>query len=157
MSYDTFAEYAKTNPDVDFLVCGDFNDTPDSEAVVDVLGATGNRKAVTPRAERPQLFDLLAGKPPEKFGTIMYNNKPLIYDQICVSAGMLDNRGWGCDPDSVRVVTEGLIRPGSTRRQPWRFGNPEPAMKPSERGFSDHFPVTLELTLRPPAVAPKPE
>ena len=147
--YDILMEHVKSNRNTDFLVCGDFNDTPDSETVIKVLGAISDPAKVTPQVQPPYLLNLLGGKPADKFGTISYNGKPLIYDQICVSAGMLDNTGWGCKPDSVKVVTEALIRPGSTRRQPWRFGNPKPEVKDSERGFSDHFPVTVELTVQP--------
>jgi hypothetical protein len=143
---DLLAEKVEADPAADFLVCGDFNDAPDSDAVVQVLHATADR----PAPGQPLLFNLMAGKPADRFGTLWYGSKPLIYDQICVSAGMLDRAGWGCEVDSVRAVTDGLIRPGSTRRQPWRFGNPQPAVADAQRGFSDHFPVTVELTVAPP-------
>lgn len=147
--YDTFAAIARRNPAADVLVCGDFNDTPDAEVVTNVLGAFGDRAKVTRKGERPCLLDLMAGKSAERFGTIWYDGRPLVYDQICVSAGMFDGKGWSCDPDSVRTATDGLLRPGSTRRQPWRFGNPTPAVKDADRGFSDHFPVTVELQVAP--------
>lgn len=150
--YDVYAEKAARNPDVDLLVCGDFNDTPDSRPVTFDLGATGDRSRVTPRTDKPQLLDLMAGKSPAQFGTIWYGGKPLIYDHICVSPGLLDSAGWSCDPDSVRTVTQGLIRPGSTRREPWRFGDPQNAPT-GGRGFSDHFPVTVRLTVAPVAKA----
>ena len=141
---DVFAEKARTNPSADLLVCGDFNDTPDSEPVVRDLGATGGLS---------QLRNLMAGKPPAEYGTLWYGGKPLIYDHIVVSPGLLDAAGWACDPDSVRTVTDGLIRPGVTRREPWRFGDPQTAPT-GGRGFSDHFPVTVRLTVRPPQAAP---
>jgi hypothetical protein len=93
----------------------------------------------------------MAGKSPEQFGTLWYGGHPLIYDHICVAAGLLDTRGWGCDPDSVAVMTEGLIRRGGTRRQPWRFGDPDAKTRPAERGYADHFPVTVRLTVQPAA------
>jgi endonuclease/exonuclease/phosphatase family metal-dependent hydrolase len=152
--YDVFAEKAAKNPSVDFLVCGDFNDTPDSDAMVNDLGTTGDRKRVTPRAERPQLLALLAGKDPAKFGTLWYSGKPLIYDQICVAPGLLDTKGWSCDPDSVRTYRDGLTRPGATRPEPWRFGDPS-NVPTGGRGFSDHFPVTVTLKVAPPRSEPE--
>ncbi len=113
--YDLFAEKAATNPSVDFLVCGDFNETPEANEMVNDLGVTGDRSRVTPRADRPQLLGLLAGKDPAKFGTLWYSGKPLIYDHICVAPGMLDDVGWSCDPDSVRTYRDGLTRPGASR------------------------------------------
>ena len=58
---------------------------------------------------------------------------------------MLDRKGWSVDPDSVATITAGLTRTGATRREPFRFGNPDRAMKSSERGFADHFPVIVKL------------
>jgi hypothetical protein len=110
----------QNDPAADFLVCGDFNTAPDSDPVVNELHMTGNRAEVTPTRSNPHLLGLLSGKPPEQFGTHFYQ-KPLIYDQIGVSAGMLDDKGWGCDPDSVRVPTGEMMRGG--KRRPWRFGD----------------------------------
>lgn len=149
-----FTDLAKKNPNTDFVVCGDFNDTPDSEPVVKGLRAVGDRKQVVPTDNNPFLLDLFAGKPADKFGTIWYNGRPLIYDHICVSAGMLDTNGWSCEPDSVKTYTEGLMR--GTRREPWRFGDPNRAPV-GGRGYSDHFPVTVTLKLQPPAAKVKPE
>ncbi|MFL5342246.1 MAG: endonuclease/exonuclease/phosphatase family protein [Gemmataceae bacterium] len=132
----------KSNPKVDVLVCGDFNDVPESPAVVHHLHAGSDRQQVAAAVDQLVFLDLLAGKEPKQFGTHFYGGKPLIYDHICVSPGMLDNSGWSCDPDSVQTVTDGLIRPGSTKRQPWRFGNHK---DDGNRGYSDHFPVTVKL------------
>lgn len=154
--YDVFAAKAAKDPNVDVLVCGDFNDTPDSPVLANHLGTTGDRTRVTPRAEKPQLLDLFAGKDARQFGTHVYNGRPLIYDHICVSPGLLDGRGWSCDPDSVRTVREGLTRPGATRPEPWRFGSPRNPPT-GGRGYSDHFPVTVKLTVAAPGGAPGPE
>jgi len=132
------------NPKADVLVCGDFNDTPDSDPVVKGLHATGDRAQVKPTDREPRVLDLMAGKNPANFGTIWYGGKPLIYDHICVSPGMLDGEGWGVDPDSVQTYTKGLTR--GTRREPWRFGSPNSAPV-GGRGYSDHFPVTVTLKL----------
>ena len=142
-----YAEYAKqmaADPAGDFLACGDFNTTPDSEPVVGELHMTGTRADVVPTATNPRLFGLLSGKPAAEFGTLFYQ-KPLIYDQIGVSPGMLDGAGWSCDPDSVRVPTDGMTRDRRTRR-PWRFGN-EKDHGPGGRGYADHFPVVVNLNL----------
>jgi endonuclease/exonuclease/phosphatase family metal-dependent hydrolase len=142
--YDVYEKLAAQNPATDVLVCGDFNDNPDSPQVVEGLHATGDRKKVTKTAKGPAFLDLFANKDPQKFGTIWFD-RPQIYDQICVSAGMLDGDGWACDPDSAKTYTDGLIRPGGTRRQPWRFGDPARNLRDADRGYSDHFPVLVTL------------
>ncbi len=149
--YEAFRKANERNIDTDFLVCGDFNDTPDAEPVVKVLGATGDLSKVKPTDKEPLLLDLLAGKDPAKFGTLYYGGKPLIYDHICVSPGMLDAKGWSADPDSVATITAGLTRTGATRREPFRFGSPAKEMRPAERGTSDHFPVVVKLKVAPKA------
>lgn len=143
--YEAFREINKKNIDCDFLVCGDFNDSPDAEPIVKVLGAIGDKTKVKPTDKEPFFLNLMAGKDAAKFGTIWYGGKPLIYDQICVSPGLLDNKGWSADPDSVATISAGLMRTGATRREPFRFGNPAKDMKDTERGFSDHFPVVVKL------------
>lgn len=152
--YETFRELNKKNNDVDVIVCGDFNDTPDAEPVVKGLGAIADKAKVKPTPDEPFFLNLLAGKDPTKFGTLFYNGKPLIYDHICVSPGMLDGKGWSVDADSVRVPTEGLTRAGATRRQPWRFDSPKHEIKDADRGYSDHFPVLVKLKVGPKANEP---
>ena len=143
--YEAFREANKRNVDTDFLVCGDFNDTPDAEPVFKVLGAIGDKTKVKPTDKEPYFLNLMHGKDPAKFGTLWYNGKPLIYDHICASPGMLDGKGWSVEPDSIATISTGLMRAGATRREPFRFGSPAKEMKASERGWADHFPVVVKL------------
>lgn len=138
---------AKTthDPNVDVLVCGDFNDPPDAPAVLERLHATGDRQAVLASGTDPRLLNLMAGKDPTRVGSHYYHGKLLAYDQIVVTRGMLDPAGWSCDPDSVAAVNS-LSRPGSRVRSPWRFGNEKD--NTFERGYSDHFPVTVRLKVQ---------
>ncbi len=145
--YGKANEIFHSNPAADILVCGDFNDEPDDPAVSDRLKANGDFAAVRD-AKELRFFNLMAGKDPRQYGTIYYKSKPSIYDQICVSPGLLDDRGWSCEINSIQTFTDGLIRPGATRRQPWRFGNERNTMA---RGYSDHFPVIVKLRVNPPA------
>ena len=136
---EDFERAMKENPQADYLLCGDFNTTPDSEVVTDQLRMTGNKDDA---AKNMKLFGLLSDKSADKFGTHYYS-KPLIYDQIGVSPGMLDGKGWSCDPESIQVPTDGLIRDKARVRRPWRFGDKDE--NPQGRGYSDHFPVVVKL------------
>jgi endonuclease/exonuclease/phosphatase family metal-dependent hydrolase len=139
--YGRANEIYHSNPNADILVCGDFNDTPDDSAVRNDLRAGCDVSGVR-SARELRFLDLMCGKNAADYGTIYYGGKPLIYDHICVAPGLLDNVGWSCDIDSIRTITDGLVRPGSRHREPWRFGDPKHDAK---RGFSDHFPVTVKL------------
>lgn len=141
-----FEELAADRPDYDFIACGDFNDTPDSQVIRKVLGAQPLPNMLP---NFPELFNLLADKSPKQFGTLTYRNEPFIFDQICVSTGMLDRSGWWCQPKTVEVFTKNLARPGPVR-EPWRFGKADQEIPDRQRGYSDHFPVTVELRVAQP-------
>lgn len=134
----------QSNPKVDFLVCGDFNDPPEAPSVTAHLHATGDRQAVLDARSLPLLFNPFAGKDPRRFGTIYYQSTWSIFDQIAVSPGLLENEGWSCDTDSVQTVN-GLYRSGDKARRPWSFGRENDQRA---RGYSDHFPVTIRLKVR---------
>ena len=137
--YGEFRAMVKSNPKVDLLICGDFNDPPDEESVVKHLHATGDRDAVRSAAE-PLLLDLMAEKSARDFGT-HYHKGWFIFDQIVVSPGLLDDEGWTCDPDSVKTMNEYTA---DANGHPKPFGNE----KHGERGYSDHFPVTVRLKVQ---------
>jgi endonuclease/exonuclease/phosphatase family metal-dependent hydrolase len=144
--YAAYAAEVRANPRADYVVCGDFNDPPDADPVAKNLRLTGDANLVTPDANPPLLFGPLSNKSPDLYGTYYYS-RPLIYDQVGLSAGMLDDEGWSYVPGSVRVPTDGLIRSGSRTRRPWRFGTKtDDAVG---RGYSDHFPVVVTLKVAP--------
>jgi endonuclease/exonuclease/phosphatase family metal-dependent hydrolase len=139
--HGTFKAMYKSNPKVDFLVCGDFNDPPNAPSVTQHLHATGDAEAVRRARGEPLLLNLLADKELNEFATHYYQGRWYLFDQIVVSPGLLDNEGWSCDPASVRTINT-LHRPGDKKRRPWAFGGPHEKF---ERGYSDHFPVTVRL------------
>ena len=141
-----YEEAIRANPKVDFLICGDLNDTPEAPSVASHLHLTADSSSVTSESKPPKLFAPLSGKSPSEYGTHYYN-RPVIYDHIGLSPGLLDNDGWSYIADSVRVPTEGLIRSGSRTRKPWRFGSKNDDA--NGRGYSDHFPVVAKLKVAP--------
>lgn len=129
----------RSNRSADFLVAGDFNDDPGDDSVVNNLHAIGDKRIVQ-TSDSLKLFNLMADKNAVNYGTHYYK-KWHIFDQIAVSPGMLDGKGWSCDPNSVRVMNE-LHKANDKQKRPWRFGG---AKEKGERGYSDHFPVTVRL------------
>jgi endonuclease/exonuclease/phosphatase family metal-dependent hydrolase len=142
--YGTFKAMYRSNPRVDFLVCGDFNDPPDAPSVAQHLHATSYVQAVRRSSrDEPLLLDLMADKDPNQYGTHYYR-KWFIFDQIVVSPGLLDQAGWTCDINSVHTVNT-LHRPTDSSKRPWPFGNEHDKF---QRGYSDHFPVTVRLAVQ---------
>jgi endonuclease/exonuclease/phosphatase family metal-dependent hydrolase len=140
--YGAYKAMHRSNPKVDFLVCGDFNDPPDDESVTKHLHAVG-RDIFSRGGREPLLLDLFADKVGGHVGTHFFHGKWLCFDQICVSAGLLDAEGWSCDPQSARIVND---LTADERGHPHRFGNERDR---SARGWSDHFPVTVRLHVAP--------
>lgn len=139
--YGAYRAMHKNNPKVDVLVCGDFNDGPEDESIVNHLHAVGDRQEVLQAGNAPKLLNLLAGKDAKQYGTHYYSGKWLIFDQIMVSPGMLGAEGWSCDVSSVQAFNS-LTKPGDKQGRPWRFGGPN---EKGPRGYSDHFPMTVQL------------
>ena len=136
--YGVYKGIHRRNPGVDLIICGDFNDTPDSASVTRHLHAVGMNEFRRGEAE-PLLLNLFADKVGGHSGTHNYRGKWLCFDQICVSPGMLNAEGWSCDPSSARIVSD---LTADDRGHPHRFGNERDR---STRGWSDHFPVTVRL------------
>jgi endonuclease/exonuclease/phosphatase family metal-dependent hydrolase len=150
MIYNRFKALHKTNPKVAFLVCGDFNDPPDDESVTHHLHAIGDLKKVKESGgDEPLLLNLLADKAGKDVGTHYYR-KWYTFDQIAVSAGLLDDsQGWYCKPATAKIVSEFTeIKEGRLKGRPDRFGSKSEKIVLSERGWSDHFPVSVQLFVK---------
>lgn len=145
------------NPKVDILVCGDFNDDPTDVSVTQHLRSTGDEMIVRGGGADVQLFNLMANRDPQTFGT-HYHGKWHIFDQIVVSPGLLDQEGWTCNTQSLQTVKRlaapgggeiSLVNPKGKIGQPWYFGRAKDYNAiPAARGYSDHFPVTVTLGVK---------
>jgi endonuclease/exonuclease/phosphatase family metal-dependent hydrolase len=144
--YGTFLGMYKANPNVDVLICGDFNDNPDDPSVTEHLHAVSDEAKVRAGGEEPYLLNLFGKRWEEdrKEGTHYHRGKWYIFDQIVVSPGMLNPDGWQCEVKTAEIVRTGpnlLDRHG----RPLRFGTEKDKVPLSERGSSDHLPVTVRL------------
>lgn len=134
----------RENPDADVLVCGDFNDEFTDPSMQKELHATDEPDLVRNATDDPRLLALFAhwkGDPP---GTIFGRGEWSVFDHICVTRGLLDDRGWTCRPDTARVFAPPELRRKGKRGEPFAFGRPE---RDGSRGYSDHFPVTVQLSV----------
>lgn len=132
-----------TDPSVDVLIAGDFNDAPSDPSVRVHLHASGDLDRVAARETRPVLFDLAARIDNRRIGTYHYGGRWETLDHIVVSPGMLDRIGWSVDPDSIAVFAPTANRKGRAGT-PKRFGSPR-GEELHPRGPSDHFPLTVRL------------
>jgi endonuclease/exonuclease/phosphatase family metal-dependent hydrolase len=131
------------NPDADLIVCGDFNDEFKDPSIQNDLHATDKPDLVRNALDEPRLLDLMAnwnGEPP---GSIYGKGHWSVFDHICVTRGLLDNKGWSCNPNTARVFATKEMRHGK-HGEPFAFGK---RSHEGSRGFSDHFPVTVQLSV----------
>ena len=127
------------------LAMGDFNDEPfDTSLVTHALSTRQRRRVV--EGDTPRFWNLawlLIGDPPD--GTFYFNNEPNLLDQFLVNRNMATQNSLL----RARAETIEILRfPGtfSTGRYP----RPKPfggMGKPvDENGFSDHFPIGMQVT-----------
>jgi endonuclease/exonuclease/phosphatase family metal-dependent hydrolase len=130
------------NPDADVIVCGDFNDEFKDPSMQTELHATDQIDLVRNSLDEPRLLDLMANWDGDPKGTIYGKGKWSVFDHICVTRGMLDDRGWSCDPKTARVFAPKEFR--GKHDHPLAFGK---RSHEGPRGYSDHFPVTVQLSV----------
>ncbi len=123
------------HPNAKIIVMGDFNDNPDNESVLQILGAATN-----PEESDKPLFNLHAAAYSRNEGTYNYRGTWSMLDQILVS--------W-----SIRDAASGLYCSGTSGgilREPWMiYTNREGVEYPNRTyggpnyygGYSDHLPV----------------
>jgi endonuclease/exonuclease/phosphatase family metal-dependent hydrolase len=141
--YGRARQITTANPDADVIVCGDFNDEFADRSLQEGLHASDDPQAVLQARNTPLLFDLCAHLDArlDPKGTIYGNRHWSIFDHICVSRGLLDTKGWSCDPQETEIFAPHVLRTGVDRR-PFSFGS---ARQLKERGYGDHFPVVTRL------------
>lgn len=144
--YGRFRQMKEANPDIDFLICGDFNDDPDDESVVHELHASALSE--WSKAPPDSLLSLTAELKKDVYGTLSYENNWHLYDQIVVSPGLLDKKGWTCEPATFTTERRGMR---NKHGKPWRFDEDDAGRRyydkqfNGQRGYADHFPVSVKL------------
>lgn len=126
------------NPKANILVMGDMNDEPSNKSLSEVLGAK------SPEVKNAALVNLMYPDHRNKKGSYNYRGNWNMLDNIVVSSGLLDNKGFQCVEKQGFVFREkwmeyekdGKISPNRTYGGPNYYG-----------GASDHFPVYFMLKL----------
>jgi len=135
------AEQVK-NQQVRILLMGDFNDTPDAEAIANVLNASNNADAEPNR----QLYNAFAQMAEEKKGSYYYKGEWDMIDQMMMTKSLLTGKNLRYIPNSATIFQEDRIteQEGKFAGAPLRTY----AGKKYLGGFSDHFPVYIKLQSR---------
>ena len=124
------------------VITGDLNDSPLDKSLTSVLMALTD----TARAKPKALFNLSAYKMKESTGTIKYQGKWSVYDQIIVSGGLL--RGsLRTDAGRCHIFRADYLFEPDTRYQGVKPFRTYTGLQ-YNKGFSDHLPVYLDIIIK---------
>ena len=129
-------------PDARIIIMGDFNDEPTNKSLLQILNATNKRKNINNRDLYNLMYDI---HNIGTTGTITYQNKWQVFDQIIVSPAFLTRGdGYYVGFEDGKIYSDESIL----------FTNPETGFKSPDRtyggntyygGPSDHLPVYVVL------------
>jgi predicted extracellular nuclease len=127
----------KINPEANIVVMGDMNDEPSNKSLNEILVAK------SPEVKNAALVNLMYPLHQIKQGSYNYRSNWNMLDNIIVSVGLLDNKGFQSVNKQGFIFREewmeyknnkGEISPNRTYGGPNYYG-----------GVSDHFPVFFQL------------
>lgn len=129
----------KADPKAKVVIMGDLNDDPVDKSVRVVLDAKRNQKDVKPGG----LFNTTWGFYDKGIGTLVYQNKWNLFDQIIVSESLLGNdrsslKFWKAEIFNREFLIQ---KEGKNKGYPLRTFSGDTFLN----GYSDHFPVLIYL------------
>ena len=131
--------------DTAILFMGDFNDPPHNRSMTQYALSTNSKMKVIRTISAPRLYNLMWPLMGKGLATYYYNNFPYMFDQFLVSKGIIKaNAIFKVKPDSVNVERFPEMMKGDYK-VPRQFGRPSKTKSYDEKGFSDHFPISIVL------------
>lgn len=129
--------------DVAIITMGDFNDEPFNRSIMEYAMAINDDDVVLKgTSAKPYALNLMWPLLAEGKGTLIYNGRWNLLDQIIVSRGAVTGQsGW--EPVGAARIEGVEIMTKPNGQGPRRFG-----FSPSGRdtgGFSDHYPISIIL------------
>ena len=128
--------------DTPVIAMGDFNDEPFNRSVTEYALAVQQRQKVL-NARSPRFLNLMWPVVGQRIGTFYFSNFPNVLDQFLASRQtLLRDSPIRVEPDSVAVLRPPEMTAEGDYPRPIPYGR-EDDVNPD--GFSDHFPVTVEV------------
>jgi hypothetical protein len=128
-----------SNPAGDIITMGDFNDEPGDRSLKEVLGSSFDAMKVR-RNGKTLLYNCWSGY--QGIGSYSYHNKWQHIDQILLSSGMLDKKGFSISSDAFRCFSFSRLLDYSGKK-PW----PTYEKRVYKGGYSDHLPLLLKIDI----------
>lgn len=135
------AELMQHNPNAKIVIIGDFNDDPDSQSILKVLGC----KKKANKTQPGELFNPMCKLYQQGYGSYAYRDAWGLIDQAIISYGLLHPVKGTYQYSTVKIFCEPLIlqktQTGSYEDYPYRTY----AGGTYQGGYSDHFPIYVIL------------
>jgi len=128
------------NPDMKILIMGDMNDDPDNKSMKEALGAKRDKDECGPRDMYNPWWNILRK---QKTGTLLYDGKWNLFDQIVVSGNMLNSNREQLSYLKPEIFSRDFLfqTEGKYKGSPKRTHAGGVWLD----GYSDHLPVVLWL------------
>lgn len=130
------------NPKI--VIMGDFNDNPEDESILSILGA----KKLISLFEPHEIYNLMQGHKKVKSGTLKYQSQWYTFDQFMVTGNFFID----CTGISISQTGASIINLPYLLEKDAKFGGLKPFRTyhgfQYNGGFSDHLPVLLNLEIR---------
>ena len=128
-------------PDAKIIIMGDFNDTPNTPCIRQVLGA----KHLSEIQKNDLLVNLFAKAEEVGFkGTLKHQESWSVFDQIIVSKSLINNNSLYCTLSDARIIHEPMLLTEDATYHGVKLNRTYIGPK-YQGGFSDHLPVVLLL------------
>ena len=127
---------ASREPEAKIIVMGDFNDDPVSESILQLIN---------PKTGNDSLINFSNKSYRKGIGSIAHRDKWHLFDQIIGTKSLIDQPG--LQAQSFGVYTSRYLQTSRGRYRGYPFRTY--AGLQYQGGYSDHFPVVLELIFKP--------
>ncbi|MBP3349671.1 MAG: endonuclease/exonuclease/phosphatase family protein [Bacteroidaceae bacterium] len=127
------------DPNSKVIIMGDLNDDPDNKSCASVLGAVKNPEDVVEGG----YFNTMWRLHEKGFGTLGYQGKWNLFDQIIVSANLVGN-----DRSTLKYFKSEIFNKDFLKQSSGKYKGYPKRTHASGRylnGYSDHFPVIIYL------------
>jgi len=134
--------------DAAVVAMGDFNDELFDRSLTEYALSTRSREKVIRSQAAPRLYNLMWPLAGAGEGTHYFENFPNLLDQFLVSRGIVKaNTPFRVRPGSVRIERFAKMVSTGPYPKPIRFGRPSSGF--NDKGYSDHFPISMVLDESP--------
>ena len=132
--------------DTPVLAMGDFNDEPFNRSLTDHALSVQQRAKVLNAASRPLLLNMMWEAAGRREGSLYFDNSPNLLDQFLVNRNMLrPTSPIRAVLNSAEIRTLPEMRKAGDYPAPIPFGGIGPNKPANQNGFSDHFPIEMQV------------